>query len=168
MAHLALFFQFGQRAPALFNIGVGERPVDLVQVNGIDIESLQAGFDLPANRVGLEAVTHNATLIPDLRALGEDVWALASFDGFANYHLRVTQAIDGSGIDPVDAQIQRTLNRLDRLLVILWSPAMCSMIATYRPGSQANRCNLHTCLAKLFCLHGSIPFSSVCFDLLLA
>ncbi len=46
LAHLALALQVGHRRPALFELLVRHRPVDLVQVDGLDAQALQAGLAL--------------------------------------------------------------------------------------------------------------------------
>ena len=79
--------------------------MDLIQVNDVNTEPLQTGFNFTPQRGGFEIMAHIAVLVPDQGALGEDVRPLATLDSFAYYGFRVAQTIDRGGIDPVDAQI---------------------------------------------------------------
>lgn len=53
-AHLAFLFQLRQFAPTLFNVFLGLRPVNLVEVDYIHFEAAQTGFALLANGIRLE------------------------------------------------------------------------------------------------------------------
>src|SRR5437879_4930359 len=136
MAYLALAFQLGQLAPSLLNIRLRIWPVNLVEVNIINAQAFEAGLGLALDRVRLQAITYLALLIPDQGTLGEDKGPLTTFDGLPNDLLRMTQTIHGSGIDPVNTQVQAALNGGDRLLVILRTPAGVPTASTHGPRSN--------------------------------
>src|SRR5581483_10902057 len=54
ITHLAFFFEAGHLRPTFFYVGVGIRPVNLVEIDDINFESAQAGFTLPADRLGFQ------------------------------------------------------------------------------------------------------------------
>ena len=56
VAHEALLLECGECAPAFFDVSVGYRPVDLVEVDRIDAEALEARLGLAQDRVALEIV----------------------------------------------------------------------------------------------------------------
>ena len=71
--------------PALFHLFVGLRPVDLVQVDALDLEAAQARLHFAANRIGLQALLNLALLVPDPLAFREDVrLARQALHGAAN------------------------------------------------------------------------------------
>ena len=99
-AYLALLLQVGHDAPAFFDIVFRLRPVHLVEIYRVDLQSSQALFDLTTN--SFEAVPRLALLIPGSRALGKDVGLRGSrLHGLPNYLLGVPQAIHRRRIDPV-------------------------------------------------------------------
>ena len=64
MADEALLLQLGERRPALLDVRRRDRPVDLVEVDRVDAEPLQAGIGLAQDRVALEAVHDPALAAP--------------------------------------------------------------------------------------------------------
>jgi hypothetical protein len=115
---------------------------------------VQGGFDLRAHGFGREdssLVGHPVRLVPDEPALCEDVGSPAlrhRFQSAANDFFRVAEAIDGGGIDPVDAQFNGMLDRPNRLLVILGTPAMGPAASAEGPGTEAHARYLHIRLSK--------------------
>jgi hypothetical protein len=63
VAHEALSLQLGERLPRLLDVLVGVRPVDLVDVDDVELQARQAGLDLAPQRVSLEAVRDSAVLL---------------------------------------------------------------------------------------------------------
>src|SRR5207253_233346 len=140
VADLALFLEPGHCRPAFLDLFVGHRSVDLVQVEGIDLEPPQAGLALAADRIRLEAVADLALLVPDHAALGEDVRPVAhSFEGSRYNLLRVSESIDGRGIDPVDAVVQRFPDRGHGVVVVLGAPGEFPTRAADGPRPETNR-----------------------------
>ena len=87
--------------------------MDLVEVNGVGLEPAQAVLALAANGRFAQRVVDLALLMPDHAALGEDVGTrpLPVRQRLGDDLLRVAQAVDGGGVDPVDAQFQRLADR---------------------------------------------------------
>jgi hypothetical protein len=108
--------------------------VDLVEVDRVDAEALEAGLRLAQDRVGLEAVLHASSRPLDQRALREDVWPVGHpGDRAADHRLRAPEAVGRGGVDPVHAEIDRALDGRDRLFVVLRSPPELPAAATDRP-----------------------------------
>ena len=69
--------ELGERRPALLDLLVGDRPVDLVEVDRIDSEPREAAFELAPQRVAAQALDRRAARPLGLSALREHVRALA-------------------------------------------------------------------------------------------
>src|SRR5689334_24684043 len=124
--------------------------MELVEIDLFDTQSTQRRLALASNRVRRQNTLYVVAIlpIPDETALGKHVRAAAtaapaqkSFDDF----LGMTVSVDGSGIDPVDAVIERLAHRRQRRFVVLWSPLATSR----RPGSEPDTGNVHVSGAKL-------------------
>jgi hypothetical protein len=77
--------------------------VDLVEIDRVHAELLEARLGLPENRFALEVVNHPATGALEQRALGEQIRRLANaFQCSTDDLLRVAEAVCGGGVDPVD------------------------------------------------------------------
>jgi hypothetical protein len=62
-------------------------------------------------------------LVPDHAALGEDVRPVVHpFEGPRDDFLRVAEPVDGRGVDPVDAGVQRLVDGADGIPVVLSPP----------------------------------------------
>src|SRR5439155_5942160 len=104
-ADLPLLLELRHCSPAFFEFRrVVHRPMDLVKVNGFDLQPAQAVFTLAANRISLQHVMDLPMAIPTQTTFGEDIRTRtvptrqrAGYDFF-----RVAGAIDGRGINPVD------------------------------------------------------------------
>ena len=97
--------------------------MDLVQVDGVHAEPLQAGLAFVPDRVGLEAVVDLAVPVPDHAALGEDVRPVAHpFEGAGDDLFRVSEAVDGRGVDPVNSGVQSFVDDGDGVAVVLAAP----------------------------------------------
>ena len=88
------------------------------------MQAAETVFAFAANGLGAKLLPDFRFFVPDQNTLGKYVWAQAApllqragYDFF-----RVTQAVDGGGIDPVDAQLQRAMNRSDGIRIILRAP----------------------------------------------
>jgi hypothetical protein len=120
---IALALERGHGRPALFDVLVRVGPVDLIEVDGIDLQPSQAGLAFPPDRLGLETVADLSALVPDHAALREDVRADGhAFESARDDLLRVAQPIDGRRVDPVDAGVQRLSYGRDGVTVVLTAP----------------------------------------------
>ena len=140
VAYFPFLNQFGNRFPRFLDILVRHRPVDLVEVDHVDIQAAQALLRLFFHTPLLEPIVHLpvAGILPDQAALsGNDDLLPATFDRLAHDLLRVAQPVSGSGVDPVDAQVQGAPDHRQRLLVILLTPPKLPRPA-YRPRTQAD------------------------------
>ena len=88
--------------------------MDLVEVDGVDAEAAQRSLKFFGQRRGLERAVDGAVGVPAERTLGEDVgFAGRGFNGAPNDFLGVAQAVDGGGVDPVDAKIEGAMDGAD-------------------------------------------------------
>jgi hypothetical protein len=60
-----------------------------------------------------------------------------AFEGASDDLLGVTEAVGGGRVDPVDPVLQRVVDRSDRWLVVLRTPAVLPIPAADRPGAEA-------------------------------
>src|SRR6185437_15288298 len=97
--------ELDERRPALLDLFVRDRPVDLVEVDRVDPEPREASFELSPQGVALQALQGRAVRPFGLAALGEDERPRSGIarDGPADDLLGVAEAVLRSRIDPVDA-----------------------------------------------------------------
>jgi hypothetical protein len=95
--------------------------VDLVEVDGFDVEAAEALFAFVANL--FLTVRDFTFFVPDHGGLSEDVWIVqGGFEG-AGYNLfGVAEAVDGGGVDPVDAEVEGFMDCCDGIVVVLIAP----------------------------------------------
>jgi len=106
VADLALADEVGEGAEGLLDVGVGARPVDLVEVDVVGLEAAQGvfdGADDPAPRAALPVgvVAHGAVELG-----GEDDVVAASLDGFSDDLFGFASGVDVGGVDEVDAGVE--------------------------------------------------------------
>ena len=154
---LALLLQVNQRLPSLFNFVVGLRPVHLVQINAIGLQSPEAGFTLCENALTFQAAANlsvslgnTTTFCGNQRAIGQR----NRFHRLCHVFLAATFSIDGRGINPVDSQFDRTNDRVHGRGLVLIAPAKLPVPATNGPGSQTNHTKLQAAAAERSKLHG--------------
>jgi hypothetical protein len=81
--------------------------------------------------------------VPRLTTFGENVWPRSGpgpqrkRDDF----LGVAQSINGGCVDPVNAKLERAVNRGDGRFVILVAPTMLPTRSADSPGAKAKRCD---------------------------
>src|SRR2546423_3658775 len=83
----------------------------------------------------------NITLfVPAQTALGENVWPWSGpgSQGQRHHFLGVALSINGGGIDPVKAELERAMNRRDRLFVVLFAPTKFPPRTAKGPRSKTN------------------------------
>ena len=96
VTHEPLLLQLGQGRPALLDVRLRDRPVDLVEVDRVHTEPLEAALGLPQDRVALQVVHHPAAGSLHERRLGEDVRpSLQARESAADDLLRMTETIGG-------------------------------------------------------------------------
>src|SRR6266850_491088 len=120
------FLERGERLPCFFETGtvVVRRPMDLVKVDRVHLQAAQTVLAFAADRSGAEFLSGVPFFVPAKDALGEHIGARAApflqragYDFFGMAH-----AVDGGGIDPIDAKFERTLNRRDGIRILLRAP----------------------------------------------
>ena len=132
VTNLAFLLELGQCLPTFFNLGIG--PVDLVEIDRIHAQAPQAGFEFAAHGGSFQAVPDLALVIPHQAALGKDVRTVgAPRERFADDLFRVPESVHERGIDPVDAGIERGVNRCHRFIVLLPSPGESPVAAAHCP-----------------------------------
>jgi hypothetical protein len=133
--------------------------VELVQVDVVAAEALEAALQLEADRGRPQVVDDRASLagVPAAAAFGEHQHALAPLaDHLADDLLRVAEAIDGGGVDPVDPGVEGPVHGSDGLVVVLGSPAEGPR-ATDRPRTDADRGDARAVAAEVAELHAVLP-----------
>src|SRR6267142_3661450 len=115
--------------------------MDLVKVNGFDPQPTQAILTLAPNRIGLQHLVDFSLPIPTQATFGEDIRTrtLPTRQRAGHDFFRVAGAIDGGGINPVDSEFQRAMNRRDGRVVILGAPGELPARAADGPGAEAYR-----------------------------
>ena len=122
VAHLALVHQVGQRAERLVDVGVGTRPVHLVEVDVVGVEAAQALLALtqdPASRaaahvrIGAHVAVHLG---------GEHDVVAAALDRLGHDLFRLSARVHVGGVDEVDPGIERGVDHVDRLVVVVVAP----------------------------------------------
>ena len=89
-------------------------------------------------------------LAPEHRALGEDVGLLlAAFERPCHHFFRMAQSVDRGCIDPVDAKVEGALDRGDRIVVVLRSPAKLPVATADGPGAKTDGGDVQVRIAKL-------------------
>src|ERR1700724_3059443 len=89
--------------------------------------------------------------VPTQPTLREHVGTLAGPSTQRHRHdfLRVPHSVNGCGVDPVNAQLERAMNRGDRLFVVLLAPTEFPTRAADRPGSEPYRRNRQVGITEL-------------------
>jgi hypothetical protein len=136
--------------PALFDLGVRDRPVDLVEVDCVHPEPRKACLDLASKGVAPQALLGRPPRTLGLAALREHVrtLALAERGESAPHHLLgVPEAVLRGRVDPVDAELERVVDRGERVLVVLRAPAPVVLGPADRPRAEAGAGDLEAGVA---------------------
>src|SRR6266478_320774 len=98
--------------------------MNLVKVDHIDIEPAEAVLALAANGVSVQRAMDIPLFVPAQTALGENVRTRTGPIAQRGCHdfLRMAHSVNGRGVDPVNAQLERAMNRGDGSFVILFAP----------------------------------------------
>jgi hypothetical protein len=113
--------------------------------DGVHLQAAHAVFAFLADGGGGVHLGDAAVLVPTHGALREDVRALPfPFTQSArNYFFGVADAVDGGGVDPVDAELEGALNRADGITIVLRAPSKIPARAADGPGSVAYERDVH-------------------------
>src|SRR5437588_136266 len=108
--------------------------MNLIEIDDVDLETPEARFALTPDRIPLQTLADLAFVIPDARALREDIGPVrASFDRARHDFLRMSKPINGSSVNPIDAAIESRVNRVDGLVIILRAPGESPSASAHRP-----------------------------------
>src|ERR1035438_9339101 len=147
-AHFALALKLGHGRPAFLDILFRFGPVNLVEVDGVQLETAQAGFDFAADGIRLQALANFAALVPHAFALGEDErFAGAAFERASHDFFGMAQAVDRGGVDPVEPRIQRSVDGRHGFVVVLRSPGERPTAAAHGPSADADGREVHVAVA---------------------
>src|SRR5437762_2622209 len=81
-----------------------------------------------------------ALFVPAQTALGENVrtWARPGAKRRRHDFLGMAHAVNGGRVDPVNAKLERAMNRADRRFVVLLAPTKLPTRPTDCPGAKAD------------------------------
>ncbi len=154
-ADFAFALEVGHDGPALFDVFVGLGPVDLVEVDGLDLQAAEAGFALAADL--LLGVRDFSLFVPDHGGLGEDVGLVrGGLEGSGDDFFGVAEAVDGGGVDPVDAEIECAVDGGDGVVVVLIAPCHGPVASADGPCAEADGGEVEVGVAELFGFHSLI------------
>src|SRR5208282_3353503 len=125
-ADLAFLSQGCQCLPSLFQAGpvIGRRPMDLIEIDGADLQAAKAVLAFLADRTCGVILADFAGGVPTKDTLGKNIGPRAApvFQSAGHNLLRMAQAVNGSGVDPVDAEFESAANGGDGIGVFLRAP----------------------------------------------
>ena len=143
--------------PSLFEgrAAIGRRPVHLVKIDGFDLQPAKAVFAFTANGIGAESLGDFPFFIPAQNTLCEDMGARATpFPQCAgNDFFRMAQAVDGGGVDPIDAKLKRAMNRGNGVRIILVAPGKFPAGTANGPRSKTDGRDLEVRVSELARFH---------------
>src|SRR5208283_6016393 len=88
---------------------------------------------------------------------GDDELVTSARDRPADDLLRVSQSIDGRGVDLADPEVKCFVHRGNGVPIILASPSELPAGPADCPGSQPDPCKREPALPKLSCFHEPLP-----------
>src|SRR5260370_11294604 len=125
-ANFSFFLERGKRLPSFFEPGtvVFRRPVDLVKIDRVHLQATQAILAFAPDGSGAEFLSDVPFLVPAKDTLGKNVRPRAApiFHRAGYNFFGMAHAVDGGRVDPIDAKLERTMNRRDRIRIILPAP----------------------------------------------
>jgi hypothetical protein len=114
--------------------------VHLVKINDLQLGTLERDFDFLYERRGFQRVVNRVVPMPAHGALGKDVGlARRSLNGPTDDLFGVAQTVDGCGVDPFDAEIERAVNGADGVCVILRAPGILPVASADSPSAKPDR-----------------------------
>src|SRR5690349_12877803 len=119
IADFALRYQFAERAPAFLNVFGRNGPMELIEIDAIDVQPPQARIAFSADAVTLETAGDAVVGLRNTAALCGDEWFHFQFrERLRDDFFGMSVAVDRRRVDPVDAQFNRAMDRADRVLVV--------------------------------------------------
>lgn len=150
VSHFTFLDQFRNCRPTFLQVFIRDRVMDLVKVDGFDAQAPQTVFHLAANACGLKPERSIAASVffPDNAALGgDDNFLVPPGKRPVNDLFGMAKTVNGSRVDPVYAQVERLVDSLDGIRIILRPPAMAPVIAPDRPGTLTDGSQIEICEA---------------------
>ena len=148
VTNLPLMHQVRQRPERLLKRRLRPGAMDLVQVDVVGAQPAEGVLDLPRDpQSGIALLVHSGThLAVDLG--GQDYLVPPSLQGLADDLFRRAFAIDVGRVDEVDPGVERSLDDANGVVDVRVAPG------AEHHGSQAERADVHSCLAELSIFHG--------------
>ena len=171
---LALLLQLHHGFHRLFqrvDAEIGGLPVGVQHIQMIGVQAAQAILhildDALCRKVAVnggavhDLVQHRCFMPPLQTALGgkHHLVAVDVLHGLAHHGLAVVQAVDGRGVDPLDALLHSSLDGLDGKAVVVVAPP-CT--AADGPGAHAEKRHLNAAFANIDILHILYPPCQQC------
>src|SRR4029077_2317647 len=154
VAHLPLALEARQFRPALLNVFLWFGPVDLVEIDHIDLQATQTAFALAPNRLRLKACDDGSVRVPHPLALGENIRTRRTSLKCARHHLfGMTESVKRGSVQPVEAVIQGGVNGGDRIAIVLRAHATVPTAASDGPGADSGGGEVEIAVSKLSRLH---------------
>src|SRR5260370_3680839 len=158
-ADFAFGFQCGESLPRFIDAGfaVVRGPVHLKKIDGADLQAAQTVFAFAANGIGAELLPNFPLLIAAQNTFGENAGTRTAplVQSARDDFLGVAQAVDGGGVNPIDAQLQPAMNRGNGIGVVLRPPGKFPPAATESPGAKADRRNLEIRVSQFSRFHSN-------------
>src|SRR5712675_617332 len=122
-SNFSLFVEFAKRAGGLLNRNERVRPVHLVDINVVGSEPTQRILELLENALA-RGVAFDFALSPIDADFGgnDDAVPATILEGVTHKFFGTTKAINGRGVDQVDAQVESSMNGTDGFLLIGSAP----------------------------------------------
>src|SRR6266550_4535822 len=129
--------------------------MNLVKVDHIDIEPAEAVLALAANGVSVQRAMDIPLFVPAQTALGENVRTRTGPVAERGRHdfLGMAHSVNRRSVDPVNAQLERAMNRGDRSFVILFAPTKLPARSTDSPRAKADWCDEQVGVTELLRFH---------------
>jgi len=135
--------------------------VHLVEIDRIHLQAAETVLAFAANGDGAEFFPNFSFLVPAQDALRKNVGARAApfLQRASDDFLGVAQAVNGGSVDPVDAQLQRAVNRGDGIGVVLRTPGKFPTATTESPGAKSDARNFKIGVSQFSRFHSN-PLTS--------
>src|SRR2546423_8071014 len=152
------FLQLSHCCPAFFKILRG--PVNLIEIDYIHIQPKQTVFALAANGLRLQVSVNVALFVPPQTTFGENVWPTSRprFQRGSDDFLGVAHSINGCRVDPVNAKVERAMDRRDGRLVILLAPTKFPTRSADSSRSETDRCYEQIGVTEALCFYIRLRF----------
>jgi hypothetical protein len=123
-ANLSLAMQFAHGFGDLRDRRVRVRPVDLIEVDHVGLQTAQGILGL-LDDPRLAGIAKRFAVLPVQSDFGGDERVLAAAaqgQRLSNDLFRTAEAVDGRGVDQIDAAVQRGMNGADRFTLVAAAP----------------------------------------------